>query len=151
MINDKTDIIHLDLYFESDQFKEHLNKNFDNYLKVNGIKPAREVPKDQWAALKIFSKFENAVENFAKAQFAKGRNVICEGIQIFDGGLLQEHSHYSDKPIIILQTPASKSIKHALDRDQTKFNNLTSMKEYLKSYSQMHGQIKELTKTVKAK
>ena len=83
-----TDLIHLDLYFEKNSIdNENRNTNFDHYLKSKGIKAINEVPREQWESLKVLSKFENAVEDFAKEQFHKGRKVIAEGIQIYDESL----------------------------------------------------------------
>lgn len=144
-----TDVIHLDLYFETDSIDdEHKNDNFNKYLKSKNIKAINEVPREQWASLKTLSKFETAVEDFAKEQFHKGRKVIAEGIQIYDGGLWQEHSHYTDKPIIIIKTNAITSVNRALYRDNAKFLNFHTFKEYVMWYAQSHRQIKDLQKTI---
>ena len=63
------------------------NTNFNEYLKYKGIKSINKVSKDQWVKSQVFSKFEKAIEDFAKEQFHKGRKVIAEGIQIYDSGL----------------------------------------------------------------
>ena len=145
-----TDLIHLDLYFEKNSIDdENRNTNFDHYLKSKGIKAINEVPREQWESLKVLSKFENAVEDFAKEQFHKGRKVIAEGIQVYDGGLWEEHSHYKDKPLIILKTNAITSVNRALNRDGANINSFNSFKEYVMWYAQSHKQLKNLDKNVK--
>lgn len=145
-----TDLIHLDLYFEKNEIhNESQNTNFNEYLKTKGIKPINMVPKDEWVKTQVFSKFENAVEDFAKEQFHKGRKVIAEGIQVYDGGLWEEHSHYKDKPLIILKTNAITSVNRALNRDGANINSFNSFKEYVMWYAQSHKQMKDLDKSVK--
>ena len=103
------------------------------------------MPREQWESLKVLSKFENAVEDFAKEQFHKGRKVIAEGIQVYDGGLWEEHPHYKDKPLIILKTNAITSV----NRDKSNINSFNSFKEYVMWYAQSHKQMKDLDKSVK--
>ena len=145
-----TDLIHLDLYFEKNEIQnESQNTNFNEYLKSKGIKPINMVSKDQWVKTQVFSKFEKAIEDFAKEQFHKGRKVIAEGIQVYDGGLWEEHSHYKDKPLIILKTNAITSVNRALNRDKSNINSFNSFKEYVMWYAQSHNQLKNLDKNVK--
>ena len=94
-----TDLSHLDLYFEKNEIQnESQNTNFNEYLKTKGIKPINMVSKDQWVKTQVFSKFEKAIEDFAKEQFHKGRKVIAEGLQVYDAGLWEEHPHYKALP-----------------------------------------------------
>ena len=145
-----TDLIHLDLYFEKNEIQnESQNTNFNEYLKSKGIKPINMVSKDQWVKTQVFSKIEKAIEDFAKEQFHKGRKVIAEGIQVYDGGLWEEHSHYKDKPLIILKTNAITSVNRALNRDKSNINSFNSFKEYVMWYAQSHNQLKNLDKNVK--
>lgn len=145
-----TDLIHLDLYFEKNEIQnESQNTNFNEYLKSKGIKPINMVSKDQWVKTQVFSKFEKAIEDFAKEQFHKGRKVIAEGIQVYDGGLWEEHSHYKDKPLIILKTNAITSVNRALNRDKSNINSFNSFKEYVMWYAQSHNQLKNLDKNAK--
>ena len=145
-----TDLIHLDLYFEKNEIQnESQNTNFNEYLKSKGIKPINMVSKDQWVKTQVFSKFEKVIEDFAKEQFHKGRKVIAEGIQVYDGGLWEEHSHYKDKPLIILKTNAITSVNRALNRDRSNINSFNSFKEYVMWYVQSHKQVKDLDKSVK--
>ena len=145
-----TDLIHLDLYFEKNEIhNEFQNTNFNEYLKTKGIKPINMVPKDEWVKTQVFSKFEKALEDFAKEQFHKGRKVIAEGIQVYDGGLWEEHSHYNDKPLIILKTNAITSVNRAMNRDGGKFKSIPQVKEYIGWYSSANKQMKNLDKNVK--
>ena len=145
-----TDLIHLDLYFEKNEIQnESQNTNFNEYLKTKGIKPINMVPKDEWVKTQVFSKFEKALEDFAKGQFYKGRKVIAEGIQVYDGGLWEEHSHYKDKPLIILKTNAITSVNRAMNRDGNKFKSISQVKEYIGWYTSANKQLKNLDKSVK--
>lgn len=145
-----TDLIHLDLYFEKNSIDdENRNINFDHYLKSKGINAINEVPREQWESLKVLSKFENAVEDFAKEQFHKGRKVIAEGIQVYDESLWEDKSHYKDKPLIIVKTNAITSVNRAMNRDGGKFKSIPQVKEYISWYSSANKQIKNLDKNAK--
>ena len=145
-----TDLIHLDLYFEKNEIQnESQNTNFNEYLKSKGIKPINMVSKDQWVKTQVFSKFEKAIEDFAKEQFHKGRKVIAEGIQIYDESLWEDKSHYKDKPLIIVKTNAITSVNRAMNRDGGKFKSIPQVKEYISWYSSANKQIKNLDKNAK--
>ena len=145
-----TDLIHLDLYFEKNSIDdESQDTNFNEYLKTKGIKPINMVPKDQWVKTQVFSKFEKALEDFAKEQFHKGRKVIAEGIQIYDESLWEDKSHYKDKPLIIVKTNAITSVNRAMNRDRNKFKSIPQVKEYIGWYSSANKQLKNLDKSVK--
>lgn len=125
------------------------NTNFNEYLKTKGIKPINMVSKDQWVKTQVFSKFEKAIEDFAKEQFHKGRKVITEGIQIYDESLWEDKSHYKDKPLIIVKTNAITSVNRAINRDGGKFKSIPQVKEYISWYSSANKQIKNLDKNAK--
>ena len=107
------------------------------------------VPKDQWVKTQVFSKFEKALEDFAKEQFHKGRKVIAEGIQIYDESLWEDKSHYKDKALIIVKTNAITSVNRAMNRDGNKFKSSPQVKEYNGWYSSSNKQLKNLDKNVK--
>ena len=155
LADEYTDIIHLDLYYESNLSDDsNQNKRFNQYMKHHNIKSINQVPRDQWAPLKILSKFENAVEDFSKEEFKNNRKVICEGVQIHDGGLWNNKSHYKDKPLIIIKSNALKSFSQAFKRDNRSFKDISSIqsiKEWIAWYQIMGKNLKELENTIKDK
>lgn len=123
MSDSKTDVIHLDLYFEGEDIEfvgEKRSKGFDNFLKEKGLKS----PGSEKAGTKAFGKaldaFEEALDQFGYNAYNKGRKVIVEGVQIAqEGGLQLDKSYYRNKPLIVVDTSNLTSSYRAMKRDNS--------------------------------
>lgn len=124
---DGDQVIHLDAYSEpGDDMDDIRNKEFDKYLKkkIPDFESVRNSAEDGSTEIKRYSpeymkkidEFNNAINDFSKAQYSKGNRVIVEGVQIADEWLADKNS-YKDKPVVVLQTGPIKSVKRAFDRD----------------------------------
>lgn len=111
-----TDIIHLDAYTDKGAADKR-NRQFDAYLKEKGVDPPKKYPRNEWPEKKVLEKFEQAVDDFGKAQFNKNRKVIAEGVQVANRTLWEDHSHYSDKPIVLLSTGIRESLYKSTVRE----------------------------------
>lgn len=125
----KDTVIHLDAYSEPDSGGAATirSKKFDKYLDKN-VPRWREMPnaqKDGSTKMERHSKeywdvvdnFRNAIESYAKKEYKKGNRVIVEGVQMADDWLSADKNYYKDKPVVVLNTGAVKSIRRAFQRD----------------------------------
>lgn len=123
MADDKTDLIHLDLYFEPSNIvyeNENRSLRFDKFLEREGIKRPGTEKAGTSAFGKLIDDFEIALEKFGKEEYKNGRKVIAEGIQIADKeGLYLDKKYYRDKPLIIVPTSNLKSSFRAMKRDKS--------------------------------
>jgi dephospho-CoA kinase len=155
--NKNTDIIHLDLYFEKDEGAGNSRcAEFDRYLKKNNIKAPNEVSSKEWMPNKIFDKFEEAIDAFGREQYAKGRKVIAEGVQVLDSGIRPDKKYFSDKPVILLSTNPITSMSRAFERDGKGglvkgLIKQDSPKEYISYYSQWNKGYKDIVDSTSAK
>lgn len=120
--NSKTDVVHLDMYYEGDSSLieidgDYRSSEFDAYLKKNGLKAPNEVPRERWAKEKTLGRFESAVQKFGAEQFSKNRKVIVEGVQLLDDSFLPDKTYFSNQPIAILGTSRLTSMSRAFARD----------------------------------
>lgn len=161
MADNKTDTIHLDVYYQSEpgmekEYEKERSKEFDLYLKKNGIKRPNQVDDNKWKEDRTLYKFEDAVADFGKEQYKKGRKVIVEGVQILDGTLHDRKEWYKDKPIILMNTNAVVSISRAFDRDGRGnivkgLLNLDDAKDYINWYVKTNQHINTMTSITDAK
>lgn len=136
LANENTDVIHLDAYMDeypNGEGAKYRNKNFDRFLKKNGI----ETPISK---TKQYSPFEEAIEKFGSEQYGVGRRVIAEGIQVIDDGVHVDKSFYANKPTMLLATSPLESMRRAFARDGTK-PTPKNIAYYINWYSTMNKQI----------
>lgn len=153
-------VIHLDGYSEM-HAEEVQNKKFNSYLDKHVPKwkqmayatkdgsgtTMKRHSKEYWDTVDLF---RNAIEGYSKEQFSKGNRVIVEGVQIADDWLSADKKYYADKPMIILNTGAIKSMKRAFSRDDRGgivkgLMGLDSAKEYIQWYRNSNKRLSELT------
>lgn len=120
------EVIHLDSYFERDGTGN--NKNFNSYLKENGI-----VKED------LFKEGTNRLNYSVSDKILPlikqyPYRVIVEGVQILDQTLSEQvRSFLKDEPIIVLQTPKRISVERAMSRDgvsKTKLDAMLAQADY---------------------
>lgn len=133
--NNKTinNIIHLDQYTDKDNFgNKQQDKEFNKYLDkkvpnwkniINEPKPGYRFSDEYW---KTVDKFANAIDSFGAQQYKTGKKVIVEGIGIANNWLRNGYDHYTDKPLVVLNASARKSMLQADKRDniETKLSRL---------------------------
>lgn len=140
--------IHLDAYSEG--ILSIQNRRLNRFLDTN-VPKWRSITKDSdknsseyWDTVDSFRK---AIENFSEQEFANGRKVVVEGVQIADNWLTDNKEYYKDKPMVILQTPAIKAVYRRLERDDFTFDEAT--RKQLKRYSEDKKRLNELAAVMK--
>lgn len=72
--------------------------------------------------------FQDAIVSFGEKQYAKGKKVIAEGVQIADETLFVDKNFFKDQPLMILSTDKDTSLKRAAERDEIELNDEEAMK-----------------------
>lgn len=160
-------VIHLDSYTEPsiDASDRSFNKAFNAYLdkKVPDWRDIANATNDGSGTLKRWSKeywslvndFSEAIEGFGSSEFSKGNKVICEGVQIADDWLHDTKDWYADKPVAILKTGLTTSMKRAFERDDRSafelIKNVNSGKEYINWYIDTNSRLSDLEKATNAR
>lgn len=150
MADKNTDKIHLDCYYEDGTgYSDSRNKAFDIYLKKNGVKRPNETNSGYSYG------FGDAIANFGKEQYGKGRKVIVEGVQILEGAL-HDKNWYKNQPLVLMNTNALTSITRAFNRDGQGniikgLINLDDPKDYLNWYVEQNQNISTMASITDAK
>lgn len=157
--NDRTNVIHLDPYFEKmdknvaaniqdKEFNNYLAKNFPDYKSIANPKDGERHTKSWWN--KVDSLMEQT-EKFAEQQFPK-KKVIVEGVQLSDNTTYPDKSFFKDKPLAITETNAIKSFTRASRRDGKSVVTMAKeAKLYIQWYGNMHESLDKLTQITNAK
>ena len=157
LANNKTNVIHLDTYFEKldsnvaasfndKEFNAFLQKNFSDYSKVSKLGDMSNNSKEKW---KIVDAFMDQTEKFSAAQFKKGKRVIVEGVQLSDETTYPDKSFFKGKPLIITGTNPISSFIRANKRDErSSVISIQAAKEYVQQYANMHKNLNTLSQTV---
>ena len=128
MADDKTNVIHLDSYFELKNVStanKNKNKSFNNFLKKNNFdssslndgKLFRNNIKEYF---KKVDKFVELSEAFGREEYGNSNKVIMEGVQLLDETMYPNKRFFDDKPCILLKTNDDISRKRASERDSHK-------------------------------
>lgn len=128
MANDKTNVIHLDSYFELNNTSvanRNKNKKFNDFLKKNGFDSSslndRKLFKNNIKEyFKKVDKFAELSEAFGKEEYGSSNKVIIEGVQLLDETMYPNKRFFDDKPCILLKTNSDVSKKRASQRDSYK-------------------------------
>jgi len=157
--NKNTNVIHLDPYFEKidkklatsiqdKEFNNFLDKNFPDYKSILKGNMQNSNDKQHWANV---DNLMLQTEKFAVQQFPK-KKVIVEGVQLSDNTTYPNKDFFKDKPLVITETSALKSIVRAGKRDgKTLTKMVQDTKLYMKNYSNMNQSIDTLSKTANTK
>lgn len=138
----KTNVLHLDFFTNAGntlyakghrdpEFVEHLKKEIPDYFdRYNGEFPelSKLSPEEKKAFWKTMDEFQDAIVSFGEKQYAKGKKVIAEGVQIADETLFVDKSFFKDQPLMILSTDKDTSLKRAAERDEIELNDEEAMK-----------------------
>lgn len=84
--------------------RKYQNKSFNKLLDDSVPNWKNVIKEDGKLDYKIVDGIAKASEKFGKEQFKSGKNVIMEGVQIFDTTLYEDRKFYSDKPLIVVNT-----------------------------------------------
>ena len=138
-----TNLIHLDAFFEKmdknvkssivdKEFKQYLDRNMPDYKKITTDKRHTK----EW-----FNKVDTLMEHtekFSKQQFNVKKKVIVEGVQLADDTTYPNKTFFKNKPLIIVNTSSTTSMRRAWDRDdKTGEISKESMREYVQWYGNM--------------
>ncbi len=150
-----TDVIHLDIYLEqgSDSVNDAYGcKQLNQYLDKHGV-PFRKLQdgtlsgdsnnQERW---KVIDQFSEAVEDFGKQQYAKGRKVVMEGVQLSDNTMYPDKSHLHGKPMAILKTNSIKSLYRGMRRDEIPFYDIPTIATRRKYQHIWNKSIRDLKK-----
>ena len=146
---DDTNHIHLDFYTEKgspEQNEEWQDKEFNSYLKQKGIE-FEKIPEltprtpEKW---KLLDDLGDAIVDFSKEQYAKGKAVVVEGVQLADQTMYPEKSFFSDKPLVVLETSAMLSLKRGMERDGISPFDLVCVQQRLKHQKIWKKALKDL-------
>ena len=125
MADDKTNIIHLDSYFELrnvNTANKNKNKNFNDFLKKNNfdssaLNDEKLFKNDIKKYFQKVDKFADLSEAFAREEYGYSRKVIMEGVQLLDETMYPNKRFFDDKPCVLLKTDDNTSRKRANERD----------------------------------
>lgn len=125
MADSKTNVIHLDSYFELrnlSEAKRNQNKDFNLFLKKNGFDSSSLNDKNLFKSnikeyFKKVDEFTKLTEIFAEEEYGKSSKVIMEGVQLLDETMYPNKRFFDDKPCILLKTDENISRKRAEERD----------------------------------
>ena len=114
--------IHLDFYFEKGDPNEDLkyqDREFNDFMSTKGIKFGRikDLPNRTPEKWKAIDEFGDAITEFSRQQYKKGKLVVVEGVQLADQTLYPDKSFFDDKCLVVLQTSSVKSLYRGLQRD----------------------------------
>lgn len=155
----KTNIIHLDPYFEDiyakrdNDFDKFLSRNFPQYKEISNPSTVKLHSKE-WG--KIVDGFEKQIDAFAKSQHTKGNKVIVEGVQLDDDTLYPDKKVFQNKPMLITGTGAIPSFYRARARDgvfrhKGIKDNILDIKRYAGWYRDRSKRLKSLRTIIDAK
>lgn len=108
--DEKTEIIHLDSYFDASKpsrLKSFQNINLNAFAHSNGfnidiLSDDTLFMSDIDSYLEACDEFSEILIRFANSEFEKGKKVLVEGVQLDDGTLYSNKSFFKDKPMIRL-------------------------------------------------
>lgn len=146
--NTGASIIHLDAYSEG--ISSIQNKRLNKMLNVQVPKwkdmgkSSKKGSSEYWDTV---DSFRRTLEMFSEQEFTNGRKVVVEGVQISNDWLAINKEYYKDKPMVILQTPAIKSIHRRFERDGVVFDETT--RKHLKRYYEDRKQLNDLESIMK--
>lgn len=138
--DDNTNIIHLDFYltdgnsrytnaYRDKEFTKHLNEKVPDFFKyyigsADLSELSMEDRKKHWKALDDFS---DAIDSFGKEQYAKGKSVVVEGVQLIDETIYPVKDVYKGKPFMIVGTDIETSTKRGAERDEIDASDIETL------------------------
>ena len=93
---------------------------------------------------KLLDDLGDAIVDFSKEQYAKGKAVVVEGVQLADQTMYPEKSFFSDKPLVVLETSAMLSLKRGMERDGISPFDLVCVQQRLKHQKIWKKALKDL-------
>lgn len=156
----KTNVIHLDPYFEKmdknvalsiqdKDFNKYLEKNFPEYKTIANPAKGEKLSKTWFAKVDTLMQH---TEKFAAKQFHKNQKVIVEGVQLNDDTTYSDKKFFKDKPLVITGTNPATSFFRASKRDgRSMIMSVASAKEYVKWYSNTNENLNTLANYANAR
>lgn len=125
MADSKTNVIHLDSYFELKNIStadKNKNRSFNDFLNKNGfdsssLNDEKLFRNNKQKYFKKVDKFTKLSEAFGREEYGNSNKVIMEGVQLLDETMYPNKRFFDDKPCILLKTKDNVSRKRANERD----------------------------------
>lgn len=130
--NSKTNVIHLDSYFDNPDGPK--SREFNNFLASKGfdrkILYSAKVHGNDGAFWSKVDRFGDLVQEFGKDQYKKNKRVICEGVQMMDQTLYPDKTFFKGKPTIVLNTSSIVSTLrgHRRDGQRISYDDVKTLK-----------------------
>lgn len=142
------EIINLDSYLSqmsSESAKQMQNKNFNRYLDKNVKDWRRVLKKDGKLDYKKVDSIAKASEQYSKQLYDNKKKLIIEGVQLMDTTFYENRDFYKDKPYMLVNTSAIKSLLRGNERDEMKgFDSLYRIPYYMKNSKEVKKLMKDL-------
>lgn len=140
--------INLDSYLSQmseESAKQMRNKNFNRYLDKN-VKDWRNVlNNDGKLDYHKVDAIAKASENYSKRLFDNNKKLIIEGVQLMDTTFYENRDFYKDKPYMLVNTSAIKSLLRGNERDEMKgLDSLYRVPYYMKNSQEVKKLMKDL-------
>ena len=147
--------IHLDYYFEKGDPKEdakYQDREFNDFMDKNGIefrkiKALKNSDPNKW---KIVDQMGDAIVDFSKQQYRKGKKVVAEGVELANEAMYPDKHFFDKKSLVVLETPAMLSLKRGLERDGISPFDVACVAERIKYQRNWKKQLKDLKNLDKA-
>lgn len=141
--------IHLDFYFEKGDPEEdakYQDKEFNDYLDSNGIdfRSIKKLSNNDPNKWKIVDEMGDAIVDFSKEQYKKGKLVVAEGVELANEAMYPDKHFFDDKPLIVLETPSIKALKRGLERDGISPFDIACIAQRIKYQKNWKKQLKDL-------
>ena len=114
-----SEVIHLDSYFEKGGIGN--NKNFNKFLKDNGVTKSTMFKKDGKLDYAVSDKILPLIKQYKK-------KIVVEGVQVMDTTLSDKTRELlKSEPVISLQTSKTISVNRATNRDEVNESNIKTL------------------------
>ena len=141
--------IHLDYYFEKGDPKEdakYQDQEFNDFMDKNGIefrkiKALKNNDPNKW---KIVDQMGDAIVDFSKQQYKKGKKVVAEGVELANEAMYPDKHFFDKKSLVVLETSAMLSLKRGLERDGITPLDIACVAERIKYQRNWKKQLKDL-------
>lgn len=142
-------VVHLDIYLEKGgdyNNSIYRDQEFNKYLDKKGIhyRKISELPLNSKEKWKMIDQLGEAIIDFSREQFSKGKSVVVEGVQLADATLYPDKAFFQDKPLVVMQTNSMKSIYRGIKRDGVSPFDIVCISQRIKQQKIWKRSIKDL-------
>lgn len=143
------EVINLDSYLSqmSAESAKHLqNKGFNRYLNQKVPKWRSVLKTDGKLDYQKVDAIAKASEGYSKQLYSNRKKLIIEGVQLMDSTFYENREFYKDKPYMLVNTSAVKSLIRGNERDEIKgFDSFYRIPYYIKNSKNVKSLKKDLS------